>query len=180
MKAQERDTLLKALEARFRKHPKRHPGVDWADVLSRLEGNAGALKALHAMESSGGEPDVVAFDRKSGVTFFDCAAESPSGRRSLCFDDEALDARNENKPAGSVLGMARQMRIELLTEAQYRQLQALGEFDLKTSSWVATPGEIRSLGGALFCDRRYGQVFTYHNGAQSYYAARGFRGVLVV
>ena len=159
----------------------RHKGIAWADVQAKLEDNAAALRTLHAMESSGGEPDVIAYDKKSGeYTFCDCSAESPAGRRSLCFDPEALAARKENKPQGSAVGMANEMGIELLSEDEYRALQALGEFDLKTSSWVQTPSDIRKLGGALFCDRRYGKVFVYHNGAQSYYAARGFRGVVRV
>lgn len=140
--------------------------------------NRGALASLIAMETSGGEPDVIGVDERRRILYCDCAAESPTGRRSLCFDDDALNARKENKPAGSALGMAAAMGIELLTETEYRQLQSLGEFDLKTSSWIATPTQIRKLGGALFCDRRYDQVFLYHNGAQSYYAARGFRGML--
>ncbi len=181
MKAQERESLLRVLQARFEKNGPRHKGVSWADVRSRLEGNAGALKSLHAMEATGGEPDVIAHDRKTGrYTFCDCSAESPEGRRSLCYDREALDARKENKPQGSALEMAAAMGIDLLTEPQYRELQALGEFDLKTSSWIATPADVRKLGGALFCDRRYDKVFVYHNGAQSYYAARGFRGLLQV
>ena len=181
MKAQERDQLLDTLEARFAKHKQRHAGIAWADVLSRLEANAAALKTLQAMEASGGEPDVIGRDGKNGpILFCDCAAESPAGRRSLCYDREALDARKEAKPTGSAVEEAAAMGIELLDEAQYRALQALGEFDLKTSSWIATPAAVRKLGGALFCDRRYGQVFVYHNGAQSYYAARGFRGLLRV
>ena len=181
MTKSERDQLLRALEARFKKRPHRHAGVAWSDVLSRLEATPAALKTLAAMEASGGEPDVIGVDGASGrILFCDCAAESPAGRRSLRFDDEALNARKENKPQGSAAGMARAMGIELLSEAQYRALQQLGEFDLKTSSWIATPDELRALGGALFCDRRYDRVFVYHNGAQSYYAARGFRGLLRV
>lgn len=182
MNKQETDTLLRTLQARFEKHPSRHEGVTWAQVRARLDAAAPAtLKSLAAMEASGGEPDVIAIDAGSGpLIFCDCAAESPAGRRSLCFDDEALNARKENKPQGSALGMAAEMGVELLTEAQYRALQQLGEFDLKTSSWIATPEPVRALGGALFCDRRYGQVFTYHNGVQSYYAARGFRALLQV
>jgi hypothetical protein len=181
MKAPERDHLLATLEARYTKHPQRHAGLAWADVRARLDGHAAALKALQAMEASGGEPDVIGRDGAKGPFLFcDCAAESPTGRRSLCYDREALDARKEAKPTGSAVEAAAAMGIELLTEAQYRALQALGEFDLKTSSWIATPPAIRALGGALFCDRRYGQVFVYHNGAQSYYAARGFRGLLRV
>lgn len=181
MKAQERDQLLATLEARFAKHPKRHAGIAWADVLARLEGRPAALKSLAAMEASGGEPDVIGRDGRSGpILFCDCAPETPTGRRSLCFDREALDARKEAKPSGSAVEAAAAMGIELLDEAQYRALQTLGEFDLKTSSWIATPPAVRKLGGALFCDRRYGQVFVYHNGAQSYYAVRGFRGLLRV
>lgn len=182
MKAQERDQLLRALQGRFEKNMQRHAGLTWSAVLSRLEtAPAAALDSLQAMEASGGEPDVIGVEDGSGQFLFcDCAAESPAGRRSLCFDDEALNARKENKPAGSALGMAREMGVELLDEAQYRALQQLGEFDLKTSSWIATPAELRALGGALFCDRRYGRVFTYHNGVQSYYAARGFRALLRV
>jgi hypothetical protein len=181
MKAQERDRLLQGLKARFDKHMPRHAGLAWGQVLARLEGRAAALGALAAMEASGGEPDVIGHDAASGeVLFCDCAAESPSGRRSLCYDREALDSRKEHKPQGSAVEAAAATGVELLTEAQYRALQQLGEFDLKTSSWIATPAEVRALGGALFCDRRYGRVFVYHNGAQSYYAARGFRGLLRV
>lgn len=181
MKAPERQELLQALQARFEKNPRRHKGITWADVQARLQAHAGALKALAAMEASGGEPDVIGQDKKTGqVTFCDCAAESPSGRRSLCFDGEALESRKENKPQGSAMQMAAEMGIELLTEEQYRALQQLGEFDAKTSSWISTPADVRKLGGALFCDRRYGKVFVYHNGAQSYYASRGFRGLLRV
>ncbi|HYD76377.1 MAG TPA: DUF4256 domain-containing protein [Ramlibacter sp.] len=181
MKAQERDDLLATLKARFEQNMQRHRGIAWADVLQRLQSNANALKALRAMEATGGEPDVIGFDKASGTfTFCDCSLESPAGRRSLCYDAAALYARKENKPQGSAVEAAAEMGIELLTEAQYRELQALGEFDLKTSSWIRTPNDVRSLGGALFCDRRYGRVFVYHNGAQSYYAARGFRGRLSV
>lgn len=179
MNAKDRRDLFAALQARFEKNMPRHEGIAWADVQARLESDAGALKSLAAMEATGGEPDVIG--REGGAfVFCDCAAESPSGRRSLCYDREALDARKENKPQGSAVEMAAELGIELLDEKQYRQLQELGEFDLKTSSWIRTPAEIRSLGGALFCDRRYGKVFTYHNGVQSYYAARGFRGLLRV
>ena len=180
MKSAERDKLIATLKARFDKHMPRHGGVAWATVQARLEGNPAALETLHAMEASGGEPDVIAADKSGHVTFCDCAAESPSGRRSLCYDREALDARKEAKPKGSAVDMAAEMGVELLTEQQYRELQQLGEFDTKTSSWIQTPPEVRALGGALFCDRRYGKVFVYHNGAQSYYAARGFRGRLRV
>ncbi len=171
--------LLKILEARFERHMHRHRGLVWSTVSARLEGKTAALRSLREMEATGGEPDVIGQDgAKGAVIFCDCAAESPSGRRSTCYDGEALAARKENKPAASAVAMATAMGIELLTEAQYRTLQELDEFDLKTSSWIATPEDVRALGGALFCDRRYGRVFTYHNGAQSYYAARGFRGRL--
>ena len=176
-----RDALLKTLRARFERHMQRHRGLDWPAVHARLEANPAALWSLHAMERTGGEPDVVDCDAATGeLTFCDCAAESPAGRRSLCFDRAAREARKENRPDGSALDMAAELGIELLSEAQYRQLQTLGEFDLKTSSWIQTPPDIRALGGALFADRRYGHVFVYHNGAQSYYAARGFRGLLRV
>jgi len=178
---QEREGLLGTLQARFEKNMKRHEGLEWADVKARLEADAGKLRSLHQMEESGGEPDVVGRDKKTGeYIFFDCSAESPKGRRSLCYDREALDSRKENKPKDSAMNMAAAMGVEILTEEQYRELQKLGEFDLKTSSWVKTPSDIRKLGGALFCDRRYGQVFLYHNGAESYYAARAFRGSLRV
>lgn len=181
MKAKEQDALLDLLKTRFTQHPQRHPGLDWAKVAAKLDGNAAALKALALMEASGGEPDVIGqVEARGEVLFCDCAAESPSERRSLCYDREALDARKENKPQGSAVEVAAEMGIALLDEAQYRALQALGEFDLKTSSWLATPPEVRALGGALFGDRRYGRVFVYHNGVQSYYAARGFRGLLRV
>ena len=173
--------LLDTLRTRFAQHPARHPGVTWAQVLARLEATPGALAILQAMDDTGGEPDVIAHDPTSGVvTFADCAAESPSGRRSLCYDDEALHARKEAKPAGSAVGMAAAMGVTLLTEAQYAQLQTLGAFDRKTSSWLHTPPELRALGGAIFGDRRYDRVFTYHNGVQSYYAVRGFRASLTV
>lgn len=181
MKAKERAELLRALQARFEQNMRRHEGAAWANVQARLAGNPAALKSLQQMERTGGEPDVIALDKATGgFTFYDCSAESPAGRRSICYDREALDSRKEHKPAGSAVELAAAMGIDLLTEAQYRALQELGEFDAKTSSWVRTPANIRSLGGALFCDRRYGQVFVYHNGAQSYYAARGFRGSLRV
>ena len=181
MTPKEQTGLLQALKTRFGTHLHRHAGVSWADVQARLDAQPGALASLHAMEATGGEPDVVALDPSHGfVTFFDCAAESPVGRRSLCYDGPARASRKENRPDNSAIELAATMGIELLTEAQYRALQALGEFDLKTSSWIATPPAIRALGGALFGDRRYGQVFTYHNGAPSYYAARGFRGWLRV
>ncbi|WP_326539230.1 DUF4256 domain-containing protein [Pseudorhodoferax sp.] len=181
MKAQDKVQLLQTLQARFARHMPRHAGIAWADVLARIEANPAALTALQAMEATGGEPDVVGHDPATGRwVFCDCSAESPAGRRSLCYDAEALQARKENKPQGSAMEMARAMGIALLTQEQYRALQQLGEFDAKTSSWVATPADVRALGGALFCDRRYGQVFVYHNGVQSYYAARGFRGMLQV
>lgn len=181
MNKTETDRLLRTLQSRFEQHPARHAGVAWGQVLARLQAKPAAMKALAAMEASGGEPDVIGVEAGSGeILFCDCAAESPLGRRSLCFDGEALNARKENKPAGSAAEMADEMGVELLSEAQYRALQQLGEFDLKTSSWIATPADVRALGGALFCDRRYGRVFVYHNGAQSYYAARGFRALLRV
>ncbi|HVU57164.1 MAG TPA: DUF4256 domain-containing protein [Puia sp.] len=177
----QRGALLDTLKTRFEKNMSRHKGLKWADVQARLEDNAGKLWSLQEMESTGGEPDVVGHDKKTGeYVFYDCSAESPKDRRSLCYDREALDARKENKPANSVIDMATAMGIELLTEEQYRELQQLGNFDLKTSSWVKTPPAIRKLKGALFCDRRYDTVFLYHNGADSYYAARGFRGSLRV
>lgn len=181
MKTNERDPLLRLLESRFEKNAQRHEGIAWQAVLSRLASAPAALKTLAEMEATGGEPDVIGRDDGTGrIVFCDCAAESPPGRRSLCFDREALDARRENKPQGSAVERAAAMGVELLSQEQYRALQRLGEFDAKTSSWVATPADIRALGGALFCDRRYGHVFVYHNGAQSYYAARGFRGLLRV
>ena len=181
MKASERNSLLGKLQGRFEGNPERHEGIAWASVLARLEADPAALAALARMEATGGEPDVVGRDESADrFVFVDCSPESPPGRRSLCYDGEALNARKENKPAGSAVALAHAMGIELLAEEEYRALQRLGEFDTKTSSWIATPGDIRSLGGALFCDRRYGKVFVYHNGAQSYYAARGFRGRLVV
>lgn len=181
MKAQERDTLLRSLKCRFEKNLHRHKGHTWEKIVGKLEGSLAALKSLGEMEASAGEPDVIGYDEPSGQYIFcDCSAESPSGRRSLCYDRGALDSRKENKPPGSAVEAAAAMGIALLNEDQYRDLQRLGEFDTKTSSWIATPRDVRSLGGALFCDRRYGKVFVYHNGAQSYYAARGFRGQLRV
>lgn len=181
MKPQEIADQFKTLKARFETNMKRHESITWANVQARLEGNAPALKILQQMESTGGEPDVIGQEPDTGrYIFCDCSAESPSGRRSLCYDRQALDSRKEHKPTDSVLEMAAVMGVELLTEEEYRTLQQLGEFDLKTSSWVRTPEEVRRLGGALFCDRRYGCVFVYHNGAQSYYAGRGFRGVVRV
>jgi len=178
---QEAAALLKALKARFEKNMGRHGGVAWAKVEARLEAHPEKLRSLRDMESTGGEPDVVAYDPKAGeFAFFDCSAESPKGRRSVCYDAEALASRKEHVPKNSAAGLAAEMGAELLTEAQYRRLQELGEFDTKTSSWIATPADVRKLGGALFSDRRYGKVFTYHNGAESYYAARGFRCCLRV
>ena len=181
MKAQGRDQLLGSLKSRFGKNMHRHKGTTWEQVLARLEGNRTALKSLGEMQASGGEPDVIAQDKATGQYIFcDCASESPPGRRSLCYDREALNSRKEHKPEGSAVQRAVAMGIELLTEEQYRELQQLEEFDTKTSSWILTPQDVRSRGGALFCDRRYGKIFVYHNGAQSYYAARGFRGLLRV
>jgi hypothetical protein len=178
---EQRDKLLGALKARFGKNPNRHQGLSWSDVQATLEAHPDKLWSLQEMERTGGEPDVVGKDPKSGETlFFDCSPESPDGRRSLCYDPESLKSRKEHKPKGSAVDMADAMGIELMTEEQYRSLQTLGEFDTRTSSWVQTPSDVRGLGGALFCDRRYGKVFVYHNGAESYYAARGFRGSLRV
>ncbi len=173
--------MIAVLEERFKQHMARHQGLEWSTVRDRLQGNPGKLKVLGEMERTGGEPDVVGIDPATGeVVFCDCAPESPAGRRSLCFDQAALEARKENKPAGSAQGMAAEIGVTLLTEEEYRYLQTLGEFDRKTSSWVQTPEDVRRQGGALFCDRRYGRVFVYHNGAESYYAARGFRASLRV
>lgn len=173
--------LLETLRARFEKNLSRHKGLAWKDVQARLEAKPEKLWSLHEMESTGGEPDVVGLDKKTGeFVFYDCSAESPKGRRSVCYDQEALESRKEFKPKDSATNVAAAMGIELLTEEQYRELQKLGEFDAKTSSWVKTPAAIRKLGGAVFCDRRYDTVFLYHNGAESYYAARGFRGSLRV
>ncbi len=178
---EQRDELIRLLKARFEKNMKRHKGIEWAKVQARLEGNTEKLWSLNEMEITGGEPDVVGQDKKTGgYIFIDCAAESPKGRRSLCYDHEALESRKEHKPQYSAVEMASDMGIELLTEEQYRDLQQLGNFDTKTSSWIVTPANIRKLGGALFCDRRYDHVFVYHNGAESYYAARAFRGWLSV
>jgi hypothetical protein len=178
---EQREQLLKALKARFEKNMDRHEGLEWSKVQARLDANAEKLWSLSEMEQSGGEPDVVDHNKKTGeYTFYDCSAESPKSRRSVCYDREALDSRKENKPKNNAMDMAAAMGIELLTEEQYRKLQNLGEFDTKTSSWLNTPSKIRELGGALFCDRRFDTVFVYHNGAESYYAARGFRGWLRV
>ena len=177
MNAQEREKLLRTLKARFEKNMARHKGLSWADVETRLKGDPDALRSLREMELTGGEPDVIGQDRETGqYTFCDCSSESPTGRRSVCYDRDARESRKEHRPEHSAVEMAASMGIDLLSEEQYRALQKLGEFDTKTSSWVRTPSDIRALGGALFCDRRYGKVFVYHNGAQSYYAARGFRG----
>ena len=181
LSAKQCEELLRTLQARFEKNKNRHPGLAWAEVQAKLQSNAAKLGSLSEMEATGGEPDVVGQDKKTGeYIFYDCAAESPKGRRSLCYDREALDSRKENKPKGSATEMAEAIGVKLLTEEQYRELQKLGEFDTKTSSWVKTPSNIRKLGGALFCDRRFDTVFTYHNGAESYYAARAFRGCLRV
>jgi hypothetical protein len=181
LSSQQREELLRTLKARFEKNLHRHKGLEWAKVLARLEANMGKLWSLHEMETTAGEPDVVGLDKNTGeYIFYDCSAESPKDRRSLCYDHEALEGRKENKPKGSVIEMAAAMGIELLSEEQYRGLQKLGNFDTKTSSWLLTPAEIRKLGGAIFADYRYGTVFVYHNGAESYYAARGFRGSLKV
>lgn len=181
LSAEQRSALLNILKERFEKNKNHHKGIEWAKVQAKLEGNTEKLWALNEMEQTGGEPDVVGQNKKTGeYIFFDCAAESPKGRRSICYDHEALESRKEHKPANSAMNMAADMGIEILTEEEYRELQQLGNFDLKTSSWVLTPDAIRDLGGALFCDRRYNTVFLYHNGAESYYAARGFRGSLRV
>jgi len=181
MRKHEQEDLLQTLEARFAKNMHRHRGIAWPEVRSKLEGSSAALRSLREMDSTGGEPDVIGHDKESGVyTFCDCSPESPAGRRSVCYDREALTSRKEHKPENSAVDMAAAMGIDLVTEEQYRALQELGEFDTKTSSWVSTPPEVRKLGGALFCDRRYGKVFLYHNGAQSYYASRGFRGTVRV
>ena len=177
----QREELLRALKARFEKNMPRHKGLEWAGVQAKLDSNTEKLSSLSEMERTGGEPDVVGQDKTTGeYIFYDCSVESPKGRRSICYDREALDSRKENKPKDNALDMATAMGIELLTEEQYRELQKLGDFDTKTSSWVKTPSAVRKLGGALFCDRRFDTVFLYHNGAESYYAARGFRGSLKV
>jgi len=177
----QRKELTRALKARFEENMNRHQDLEWAQVQAKLEANREKLWSLHEMERTGGEPDVVGHDKKTGeYIFYDCSAESPKGRRSVCYDREALASRKEHKPEDSAIDMAAAMGIELLTEEQYRELQKRGNFDTKTSSWVKTPSDIRKLGGALFCDRRYDTVFVYHNGAESYYAARAFRGSLMV
>jgi hypothetical protein len=178
---QQREELLSSLKARFEKHMSRHKGLEWAKVQGKLEADTAKLWSLNEMERTGGEPDIIGYDKKAGeYIFYDCSAESPKGRRSICYDREALDARKEHKPKDSAVDMATAIGIEILTEEQYRELQKLGEFDTKTSSWVKTPSDIRKLGGALYCDRRYEHVFLYHNGAESYYTARAFRGSLKV
>jgi len=177
----QQDELLKTLKSRFEKNMNRHKGLDWANIQEKLETSPGKLWSLHQMEKTGGEPDIVVYEEQSNeYIFYDCSAESPKGRRSLCYDREALEARQKHKPENSAMDMAAEMGIEILTEAQYRDLQTLGEFDTKTSSWVKTPKNIRALGGALYCDRRYDTIFVYHNGAESYYASRGFRGRLAI
>ncbi len=178
---QQQETLLKILKTRFEKNPNRHKGLDWDKIQAKLEVHTDKLWSLNIMEETGGEPDVVDFDAETGAyIFYDCSAESPKNRRSLCYDIEAWESRKEHKPKDNAIDMAAAMGIDILSEDEYRALQALGEFDLKTSSWVKTPSKIRELGGALFCDRRFDTVFLYHNGAESYYAARGFRGILKV
>ena len=178
---EQREELLSALKTRFEKNVNRHKGLKWANVETKLKANTEKLWSLNQMETTGGEPDVVGHDKKTGeYIFIDCSAESPNGRRSVCYDGEALESRKEHKPKNNAIDMAAAMGIELLTEEQYRELQELGDFDTKTSSWVHTPADIRELGGALFCDRRYDHIFVYHNGAESYYAARAFRGSLRV
>ena len=181
LSAEQQSALLSTLKARFEKNKNRHKGIEWSKLLAKLEANPDKLWSLNEMESTGGEPDVIGLDKKTGeYIYYDCSAESPKGRRSVCYDHGALEARKEHKPEDSAIEMAANIGIELLTEEQYRALQQLGNFDTKTSSWIVTPANIRKLGGALFCDRRYNTVFLYHNGAESYYAARGFRGALRV
>lgn len=181
MKTTQREELLRALKARFDKHSKRHKGIEWADVRGRLDANPESLRSLHEMEATGGEPDVIGHDRAAaGYLFCDCSPESPEGRRSVCYDRQGLESRKEHRPENNAVDMAAAMGVEILSEDQYRVLQKLGEFDTKTSSWIKTPPDVRELGGALFCDRRYGKVFVYHNGAQSYYASRGFRASIRV
>ena len=179
LSVKQKEELIKTLKTRFEKNMALHKGIEWKNLLAKLETNAGKLWSLNEMEATGGEPDVVSYDKKTGeYIFFDCSPESPAGRRSFCYDHEALNARKEHKPKNSAMAMAAAIGVEILSEAQYRELQQLGSFDTKTSSWVATPANIRELGGAIFCDRRYNTVFVYHNGAESYYAARGFRGFI--
>ena len=181
LSAEQRSELLELLKVRFEQNMKRHQGIEWVKVQAKLEANPDKLYSLHEMENSGGEPDIIAYDKSTDEYLFcDCSAESPSGRRSICYDREALDSRKENKPHNNAIDMAEAMGIELLTEEQYRDLQKLGKFDSKTSSWIKTPSEIRKLGGALFADFRYNTIFIYHNGAPSYYAGRAFRGLLRV
>jgi len=181
LSTEQSEELLRTLHVRFEKNMNRHKGLEWTKVQAKLAANSGKLWSLNEMEKTGGEPDVVGNDKKTGeYIFFDCSGETPKGRRSLCYDREALDSRKEHKPASNVIDMAAEMGIELLSEVQYRDLQKLGKFDSKTSSWIQTPPAIRKLGGALFCDRRYDMVFVYHNGAESYFGARGFRGSLTV
>ena len=178
---EQRNVLIRALKVRFEKNMNRHKGLEWAKIQAKLDANSEKLWSLHEMERTGGEPDVVGYDSKTGeYIFYDCAVESPKGRRSVCYDREGLESRKEHKPENNAVDVAAAMGIELLTEEQYRELQKLGNFDTKTTSWVKTPPEIRKLGGALFCDRRYDHVFVYHNGAESYYGSRGFRGSLRV
>lgn len=181
LSSEESENLLKLLKTRFEKNLNRHEGIEWDNVLAKLNDNTEKLWSINQMEETGGEPDVIGFDKDTREYIFcDCSAESPKERRSICYDNEALESRKENKPKNSAMNMAAEMGIELLTEEQYRNIQKLGSFDLKTSSWVKTPDNIRKLGGAIFCDRRYDTVFTYHNGAESYYGSRGFRGILRV
>ena len=179
--SEQQENLLLILRTRFEKNKNRHKAIEWANVETKLKTNSSKLWSLHQMEETGGEPDVVSYDKKTGeYSFYDCSAESPAGRRSVCYDHEALELRKEHKPKDSAMGLAADMGIELLSEEQYRELQKLGKVDTKTSSWIKTPAEIRKLGGAIFADWRYGTVFVYHNGAESYYAARGFRGVIKI
>lgn len=181
LSSKDREELLNILKVRFEKNSRRHKGVEWDKLVAKLETNPGKLWSINEMEKTGGEPDVAGYDKeRNEYIFYDCSAESPNGRRSLCYDNEALESRKENKPRYNAIDMATDMGIQLLTEEQYRELQKLGAFDTKTSSWIQTPPAIRERGGALFCDRRYDHVFVYHNGAESYYAARGFRGSLRV